>query len=143
MSAAISKMKAFWPGLAILFAAGCAANSGRPHLVRIAKPLFGGEALYTGAIGVHRGCVVTEGGGKRATILFDPDVTLVDGGTAIRDGLGVVIKFGERVRPGAATLRQNGRGWSLHDINAFYGVELPENCPQDEVVRLHDFKPVG
>lgn len=130
--------------IAILLASGCAANGGPPQLVRIANPLFGGEAAYTGAVEIHRGCVVAVGGGKRATILFDADVTLVDGGTAIRDGSsGEVIRFGEQVHAGAALLLSGGRGWSVNDIQSFYGVKLPESCPKDEVVRLHDFKPVN
>ena len=143
MSAACGKMRIGLTGLAILFASGCSANGGPPQLLRIAKPWFGGEAAYTGAIEIHRGCVVAVGGGKRATILFDPDVMLVDGGTAIRDGSsGEVIRFGEQVHAFAAILLSGDRGWSVHDIQSFYGVKLSESCPKDEVVRLHDFKPV-
>ena len=91
-----------------------------------------------------RGCAVAVGGERRATILFDPDVMLVNGNTAIRDGSsGEVIRFGEQVHASAAILLSGGRGWSLHDIQSFYGIKLPEYCPKDEVVRLHDFKPVN
>jgi hypothetical protein len=134
-------MKVVAIGLAILIVGGCAANCGPPQLVRIAKPLFGVEALHIGTIEVRGGCVVAGGGDRRpATVLFDPDVTLVDGNAAFRDGRsGVVVRFGQKFHAGAAILRGNGKGWSLRDIEKFFGVKLPKTCPTNDVVRLHDF----
>lgn len=28
------------------------------------------------------------------------------------------------------------------DIEEFYGVDISENTPEDEMVRLHDFEPI-
>jgi hypothetical protein len=137
-------MKICLLGLAIMLTGGCAASGGPPQLVRIAKPLFGGEAGFAGSVEVHRGCVVTMHNGRPQTVLFDSDVALVSDGTGFRDGSdGKIIRFGQEFRAGAAEIRRKGKGWSLKDIQAFFGAKLPENCPKDEVVRLHDFTPVN
>lgn len=128
--------------LVALGLASCVSFDGPPTLVRIAQGKFGGEALFRGRMEVRGGCVVTAGA-RPATVLFDPDVILVEHGTAIRDGAGsATVRFGEPVRAGMAHLREKGKGWPIRDIEEFYGVEIPENCPRDEVVRLHDFKSI-
>lgn len=133
------------PSLASLIAFGmvsCAPFDRPPALIRVAQAKFGGgQGLFRGKLEVHNGCVVTAGT-HPATVLFDPDVALVNQGTAIRDGRrGFTIGFGELIRASAAWPRNNGNGWSVKEIQRFYDTSIPDNCPRDEVVRLDDLEP--
>lgn len=126
-------------GISLVLSA-CAANAADGDPITIARHAFGGEALYNGILKLRRGCIVT-GGDRPATVLFDPDVTLTDDRTAVRDGPdGVLVPFGVTVFAGSAVLREAGAGWSLAEIEEFFGVDIPDVCPTDEVVRLHGFK---
>lgn len=120
----------------------CAPLDRPPALIRVAQAKFGGgQAQFRGKLEVRNGCVVTAGT-HSATVLFDPDVALVNQGTAIRDRRrGFTIRFGELIRASAAWPRNNGDGWSVKEIERFYGTYIPANCPHDEVVRLDDFEP--
>lgn len=110
--------------------------------ITIARPAFGGQALFEGRITLRNGCFTTDSE-YPATILFDPDVTLSETKKAIRHGAGgAVIALGNPSRASAAWLRQDNNGWSIEDIETFYGVEIPINCPTANVVRLHDFEPI-
>lgn len=133
------------PSLASLIAFGlvsCAPFDRPPALIRVAQAKFGGgEALFRGKLEVRNGCVVTAGT-HPATVLFDPDVALVNQGTGIRDGRrDLTIRFGEPIRASAAWPRNNGNGWSVMEIERFYGTNIPDNCPHDEVVRLDALEP--
>lgn len=124
----------------VLILSGCAAHNGDGNPITIARPAFGGEAGFYGSVELQRGCIVT-GGDRPETVLFDPDVTLTDDRSGIRDGPdGAVIFFGRKTWAGAAGLREGGKGWSIADIEEFFGVIIPKHCPTNEVVRLHDFQ---
>ena len=126
-------------GLSLILSA-CAVNAADGEPITIARPAFGGEALFHGTLELRRGCIVTDGD-KPATVLFDPDVTLADARTGILDGPeGVFVPFGATVFAGYAVLREAGTGWRLAEIEAFFGVDIPDVCPTKEVARLHGFR---
>lgn len=101
--------------LVVLGLASCASFNGPPTLVRIAQGKFGGEALFRGRVEVRGGCVVTAGA-RPANVLFDPDVILVEDGTAIEGAGGATVRLGEPVHAGAAWLRDKGGGWPIRDV---------------------------
>ena len=126
-----------------LASAGCTADPAgqRLTIATIATSnTFGGEALFAGKLIEREGCLVAVADGTFATPIFDPGVVLTPEGRAIwdvRQGLNVPI--GRSFRAGAAWLRDDGRGWSVADIEAFYGTRIPAGCSTHDVIRLHDF----
>jgi hypothetical protein len=128
----------------VLATVGCAADVPRQRLTiaTIASSnLFGGEALYRGKLVERAGCIVAAADGSFATPIFDPGVTLADDGEALVDAHeGVQVPIGRLFEAGTAWLRDDGEGWSLAEIDSFYGTRIPPGCPTDNVIRLHDFE---
>lgn len=126
---------------------GCAADvsGGRLTIATITSSnLFGGEALFTGKLFERNGCLVAGTDEVFATPVFDPGVTLTAGGKTIRDvRKGVEVPIGRPFRAGTAWMRDDGTGWSVADIEMFFGTRIPPGCPTDNVIRLHDFEPTG
>lgn len=126
---------------------GCAAGVPGGHITIAtitSSNLFGGEALFSGKLFKRNGCLVAEADDSFATPIFDPGVTLASDGKTIRDGgLGVGVPLGRPFRAGAAWLRGDGQGWSIPDIETFFGTRLPPGCPTENVIRLHDFELTG
>ena len=119
--------------------AGCAGAAPIAQPVTIERPAFGGEAQFRGHLGKRNGCIVAVGGSQVSTVLFDPDVRLLDNGEGIFDpATRQSIVFGQAVTGGAAFLRERGRGWPISDIETFFGVSLPRGCPVGHIMRLHD-----
>ena len=135
MPQVVRAMKA--AALCLLFLAGCAASA-PPEPIRISRGWKGGEARFVGELRLEKGCIVAVAGTSRATPLFDPDATLSEDHRAIREGDRPAVAFGQRFAAGAATLRDDGRGWSIEDVEQFYGVKIPAACPRRDVMRLHD-----
>lgn len=123
--------------------AGWASASPAALPLTIARPAFGGEALFRGYLGIENGCVVAVSPGRSNTVLFDPDVRRLEDGQGIFDpSTNQSIRFGEAVTGGAAFLRDDGRGWPISDIESFFGVALYRGCPKDNVQRLHNLNQV-
>ncbi|QQN74372.1 hypothetical protein [Croceicoccus sp. YJ47] len=123
------------------------ALAGRATAMTEAQPItidsngFGGEAQFHGSIAAIDGCIVTRNG--NSTVLFDRGVTLLPTGDGVFDpATGNSIRFGARITGGAAILRDAGRGWSIREIERFYGVTIPPACPKHDVTRLHHLEPV-
>lgn len=124
--------------VALFGLAACAGAAPVVQPVTIARPAFGGEALFRGYLAVEDGCIVAVAGRHSSTVLFDPGVRLLDDGQGIWDpATGQSIPFGEPVKGGAAVLRDNGKGWPISDIESFFGVSLPAGCPRANLMRLH------
>lgn len=126
---------------------GCAADApgGSLTIATITSPYtVGGQALYSGKLVKRNGCLVASWGKSFATPIFDPGVTLAADGNTINDVRhDVQVPIGRLFRAGAASLRDDGQGWSIHDIETFFGTRIPPGCPTDDVVRLHDFVITG
>lgn len=126
--------------IALLGLTACAGAAPVAQPVTIARPAFGGEAQFRGQLAMEKGCIVAGDSRKSISVLFDPGVKLLDAGQGVFDpATGQSIRFGEPVTGGAPSLRDNGRGWSISDIESFYGVSLPPGCPRANVMRLHHF----
>lgn len=136
MPPAVRAMRA--AALCLLFLAGCAVSPVQPEPIRISRGWFGGEARFVGELRLENDCIVAGAGESWATPLFDPEATLGENRRSIREGDRPALAFGQRFAAGAATLRDDGRGWSIADIEDFYGVAIPAACPKRDVVRLHD-----
>lgn len=123
---------------------GCAADLRHEQLTIAtisSSNLFGGEALFSGTLIARDGCLVANANEGYATPIFDPGVILSQSGKAIKDVWeGVEIPIGRSFRAGTAWLRDGGQGWSVGDIERFYGTRIPASCPTDNVIRLHDFE---
>ena len=136
MPQAVRAMKA--AALCLLFLAGCAASATPPEPIRISRGWKGGEARFVGELRLKKGCIVAGAGKSWATPLFNPEATFGKDHRAIREGSRPAIAFGQKFAAGAAILRDDGRGWSMADVEQFYGVKIPVACPRRDVVRLHD-----
>lgn len=102
--------------------------------------LLRGEARFVGELRFHNGCLVAVAGAKVATPILDRDVILQPDGSAIDDVRhGLQIPVGKRFAAGAAWLRDDGSGWSIADIESSFGIHIPNGCPVETIVRLHDF----
>lgn len=127
---------------ALLGLTACAGAAPVAQPVTIARPAFGGEAQFRGQLAMEKGCIVAFGTRKSINVLFHPGVKLLDAGQGVSDpATGQSIRFGEPVTGGAASLRDNGRGWSISDIESFYGVSLPPRLPASECHALASFHP--
>lgn len=117
----------------------CSTTHGEMPLT-IARDAFGGGAQFVGRLQMSKGCVVATGAfGEPSTVLFDPDIRLTGDGAALFDPqTGRTIRFNVPIAGGAAELRSDGNGWAVADIERFFGVRMPANCPRDAVMRLHD-----
>ena len=106
----------------------------------IARDAFGGEAQFVGHLQMSGGCIVAlRADGVPSTVLFDPDIRLTSDVRGVFDPrTGRSIRFGTPVTGSAAKLRSEGNGWAVADIEEFFGVRIPANCPRDAVMRLHD-----
>lgn len=125
-------------GLAL---SGCATAAIEAQPITIDRDAFGGEALFVGSIESIDGCIVTRR--TNSTVLFDQGVNMLPTGDGVFDpATGNTIRFGERISGGAATLREDGRGWPVRDIERFYGVTIPAACPKRDVMRLHNMEPI-
>jgi len=122
---------------------GCASALPRARLTIAtvtSSNMFGGEALFTGKLLEQNGCLLASANERFATLIFDPGVTLAADGGTIRDvRQNVEVPVGRYFRAGSAWLRDGGQGWSVADIEAFYGTRIPAKCPTHNVIRLHDF----
>lgn len=128
--------RALW--IALLGLAACAGAAPVAQPITIARPAFGGEALFRGELTVKNGCIVSAGSRRGSTVLFDPGIRLLENGQGVFDpATGQSIRFGEPLAGGAASLRENDRGWPISDIERFFGVSLPPDCPRANVTRLH------
>ena len=128
--------------LAAMALASCRSGAEPVMPLAITSGHFGGEALFTGTIDRRGGCIVTTSGRAPFTVLFDEGVSLsADGGGVIDPRNGVEVRFGERIQGGAGNLRENGNGWSVDDIEEFFGVSLPRDCPRNNIMRLGDMHP--
>ena len=134
MPPAICAMRA--AALCLLCLAGCAVTPVQPEPIRIARGHFGGEARFVGELRFKNGCLVAGAGESWATPLFDPEATLGEDRRSIREGDRPAVRFGQKFGAGAAHLRNNGRGWSIADIEQFFGVIIAAACPKRDVVRL-------
>lgn len=126
---------------------GCAMepSGGRLSIATITSSnTFGGEALFTGKLLVRGGCLVAAANDRFATPIFDPGVTLALDGSSIRDvAQSAEVPIGRPFRAGAAWMRDDGEGWPISDILAFFGTRIPPGCPTDDVIRLHGFQLSG
>jgi hypothetical protein len=130
--------------LPLLFlACAAAAAQERPAIATIGSPnMFGGEALFTGRLVVQGGCLVADFGRGVATPVFDHGVTLSGDGKTLHDPAeGAEVPLGGAFSAGTAWMRDGGTGWSVAEIETFFGTRLPPGCPTDHVIRLHDFEP--
>ena len=126
---------------AMTLAAACATGPSELHLFTIAKPALGGEALFHGMLLAKHGCVIVNQANGETTILFDPGVALTENRDGLRDArTGKTVHFRKLIRGGAADLRSGGRGWSVADIEGFFGVSIDGGCPTGNVMRLHDMQ---
>lgn len=121
--------------------AACQSLPSSSQVIIIARPALAGEALFHGELVVVRGCVVAKGDRRNSAVLFDPGVTLLPSGEGLHDSVsGNDIPFGQRINAGGAVLRENGKGWPISDIESFYGVTIPADCPKENVMRLRALK---
>jgi hypothetical protein len=137
---------ALLPPLALLAAAAAPAPAPadeRPAIATIgSENMFGGEALFTGRLAVRDGCLVADFGSGVATPVFDPGVILSPDGKTLHDpAQGSELPLGRRFSAGSAWMRDGGTGWTVAEIEAFYGTRIPPGCPTHNVIRLHDFEP--
>lgn len=124
--------------VALSFLAACQTALAHPQLIAIASPAMGGEALFHGTLAIKKGCVVSLGGQRIAAVLFDPGVTLSEDRTRIIDPRAHGnVRLAVPIFGGTAHLRENGKGWSIVDIERFFGVTIPAGCPTKNVMRLH------
>jgi hypothetical protein len=99
----------------------------------------GGEARFEGELHIRENCIVV--GSGRTLPIFDPSVRLTETGDAILDSrTGVRIAVGEHFSAAAAFFRDEGRGWSLSDIERATGVDVSEGCDTDAIVRLRNIQ---
>lgn len=120
----------------LLLSAGCVAATASAEPIRITRGWHGGEARFAGELRVEHGCIVAISGSRRLTPLFDADQALgADARTA--------LPIGQKFQAGAAHLRDDGRGWSVADIERFYGVSIPSACPTRNIVRLHSLEAIS
>lgn len=109
-----------------------------PAFILITRGYFGGEARFEGSLRVENGWIVAVSDTRQTTSLFDAGAKM---GMDRRSLSGVgreAVPLRQRFTSGAATLRQNGRGWSIVDIERFYNVNIPAACPSRDVVRVHN-----
>jgi len=130
-------------GLAMAFP-GCAAHQpARPLAIATITSAFthGGQARFAGRLIERDGCLVATDGVNVATPIFDPGATLgADRKTISDTRAGVEVPIGRPFRASAAWLRDHDQGWSVADIETFYGTRIPPGCPTNNVIRLHDFE---
>lgn len=101
---------------------------------------IGGEARFEGEFKIRGNCVVV-GSTWKGLPIFDPSVRLTETGDTILDSrTGVRVAVGERFSASAAFLRDEGRGWSLSDIEQATGVAIPKGCGTNMIVRLRDIQ---
>lgn len=126
---------------------GCAANLAHERLTIAtvtSSNAFGGEARFWGKLLERDGCLVAGTNESFATPIFDAGVTLAaDRKTIVDVRHHVQVPIGRPFQAGAAWLRDDGQGWSIRDIESFYGTRLPRGCPTDDVIRLHNFNLTG
>ncbi|WP_138995698.1 hypothetical protein [Sphingomonas sp. PAMC 26621] len=104
------------------------------------RPL-GGEAAFIGKLRFHDGCLVAVTDGKIATPIFNRGVVLQPSGRAIYDPhSNVRVPINASFSAAAAWLRDGGTGWPIADIEGIYGAHVPERCPAETIVKLHDFR---
>lgn len=98
-------------------------------------------SLVRGHIEIRGRCIVAVGPtGQTSLPIFDATVSLNDTSDGIVDARsGVHISIGQQFRAGAATFRDNGKGWSLADIKQATGVSVPNGCGST-IVMLRDIE---
>ena len=131
--------------LQMLVLSGCATGTHRDKIAILTVTTdrqFGGEARFSGEWRIRNGCLVASAGKRVATPIFDTGVILQPDASAIRHARnGVRISVGQRFHAGTAWIRNNGGGWSVSEIEAFFGIRIPSGCPTADIIRLHDFEP--
>jgi hypothetical protein len=124
------------------FLAGCSTGIDKQQItIMTTTPnKMGGEAAFIGRLIIQNGCLVAITGKKVAIPIFDPGVTLQPDRLAINDQRrSRHIRIGQSFRAGTAWMRDGGTGWSVSDIEKFFSVRVPSNCPTASIIRLHDF----
>lgn len=109
-----------------------------PNIINITRGYYGGEARFEGDLRIENGCVVAGSSSLRATPLFDADVMVGKDRQSLTQAGRVTVLFGQRFTAGSANLRESGRGWSIADIERFFGIKIPPSCPRRNIVRLHN-----
>lgn len=121
--------------------AGCTGIVQGLSVIAAAPNTMVGEAAIRGRLGLHKGCIVTSSAVSTATVLLDPRVELNGDGTGIVDrATGETVAFGQSFRGGGSTLREDGQGWSISDIETYYRVIIPAQCPRDNVILIGRIK---
>lgn len=124
------------------FLAGCSIEIHKKQItiMTTTPDKMGGEAAFVGKLIIQNGCLVAITGKKVATPIFDPGVTLQPNRLAINDPRNSRhIRIGQSFRAGTAWMRDSGNGWSVSDVETFFGVRVPSKCPTASIIRLHDF----